>query len=337
MNKITIAEVLKGTVAGRMQSVGYMQIIPLISDLVDDAIGAPSFHSSTSDYGSLTVENKSPKDSILPFAAGFISKQAAQNHAVTKAKLVSGGRRSTINTAACIQSSQGGTIAHGDHQMTILPWIIREHSQAVKDVRKYSKLWPAIEEFNQNLGLQKRGHLEDYLNKFDKELSTFIAEFEVVPKQVGAIILMNGFVVGVERAPNYEYWNKIWKPLIRECYGSLAIQYKKNFGANPPPPKTRVPLKSVNVRSLAGIKKALKSARVQEDGNVKTIVRKFIKNQFNRTEEEKAGNLVVESLNHNQFFGQIVRRSESILYASLSTSGSWKQDQSWNEADEFKL
>jgi len=337
MNKITIAEVLKGTVAGRMQSVGYMQIIPLISDLVDDAIVAPNFHSGTKDYGTLIVENKEAGQAILPFASGFISTQRAQNHAATKAKLIGSKSKCTIDTAACIQSSQGGTIAHGDHQMTILPWTIREHAQDVKDTRSYQKLWPSIEEFNQTLGLTKRGHLEDYLNKFDKELNTFIAEFEVVPKQVGAIILMNGYVVGVERAPNYSYWNKIWKPLIRECYGSLVIQYRRQFGENPPPPKTRVPLKTVNVASFAGIKKALKAARTQEDSNVKGIVRKFIKNQFNRTEEEKSGDLAVESLKHDQFVGQIVRRDMSILYASLSTTRQWKTNQAWNESDEFKI
>ena len=337
MNKITIAEILKGTVAGRLQSVGYMQIIPLISDLVDDAIASPDFHSSTRNYGTMVVENKSTKESILPFASGYITPERAQNHAVTKAKLIAANARTTIDTAACIQSSQGGMVSHGEHQLIILPWIIREHTQAVKDVKSFNKLWPAIEEFNQNLGLQRRGHLEDYLVKFEKELNTFIAEFELVPKQVGAIILMNGFVAGVERAPNYDYWKKIWKPLIRECYGSLAIQYKRTFGNEPPPPKTRVPLKSTGIISLDGIRKALTNARTQEESNVKGIVRNFIKNQFKRKEEEKSGSLIVESLEHEQFFGQIVRRDEAVLYASLSTTGKWKHNQAWNEAEEFKL
>lgn len=337
MNEITIAEILKGTVAGRLQSVGYMQIIPLISDLVDDSMAPPDFLSSTRNYGTMVIENKSDKQSILPFGAGYITTERAQNHAATKAKLIPAKKGVVIEDAACIQSSQAGMLEHKDHQLTILPWIIREFTQSVKDIKSYSKLWPAISEFNQSLGLQSRGHLEDYLDKFGKELNTFIAEFEIVPKQVGAIILMNGFVVGIERAPNYDYWNRIWKPLIRECYGSLAIQYKKKFGENPPPPKTRVPLKSVGATSIADIKKALKDARTQEDKNAKGIVKKFITNKFIRQEEEKSGSLVVESLKHGQFFGQIVRRDESILYASLSTSGKWSENQAWNEAEEFKL
>jgi len=338
VKNITIKEILKGCEVGRIQSVGYMQVIPLLSDLVDDTIAPPKFQTSTRDYGTLVVDNPNGSDSILPFAAGFITQQKAQNHATTKAAYIPGKRQTTITNAACIQSSQGGSIQKGDHPMTILPWSIREAAMIVKDAKNYSKLWPTIEEFNQNLGLQKQGHLEYYLSSFKKQLDVFVAEFETLPNQVGAIIIMNGKVVGIEKAPNYSYWKELWTPLIRECYGSLAIQYRKQFGDNPAPPKTRVPLKSVKVTSLKDIANALDHAKKQEESNVKQIVRKFIKNQFKRDLEQSVGSdISVESLTHKQFAGQIVRNGAQVLYASLMTTGKWLMNYEFNEADDFKI
>lgn len=335
---ITIAEVLRGVTPGRIQSVGYMQIIPLISDLVDDSIAPPdNLLTSTSNYGVLHVKNPGATKTILPFAAGFITDQKAQNHAVTKAKIVAAKHTDVINTAACIQSSQGGTIREGAHKMTILPWSIREAAMVVKDQTSYNKLWPTISEFNQNLGLQNRAHLEDYLSKFSEQLDTFTAEFEVVPKQVGAIILLNGIVMGVEKAPNYVYWKAIWTPLIRECYGSLAIQYRKQFGNNPKAPKTRVPLKSVGLKTIKDIKTALETASKQEGKNVKTIINRFLKTKFNNKTEETAGNLRVQSLENNQFIGQVVRDTERVIYGSLVTTGAWIRNKDWHEADDFKM
>ena len=338
MKNITISEVLRGCEIGRIQSVGYMQVIPLLSDLVDKNIAAPRFNTATQTYGSLAVQNPNANDSILPFAAGFITEQKAQNHATTKAAYIKAHKTEVLHTAACIQSSQGGAIQNGDHPMTILPWSIREAAMILKDVKSFSKLWPTIEEFNQNLGLMKRGHLEDYLKSFEKELDTFVAEFEIVPKQIGAIVLMNGIVVGVEKAPNYDYWKTIWNPLIRECYGSLAIQYRRLSGNNPPPPKTRVPLASVKITSLKDIADAIENAKKQEDSNVKQIVRKFVKSNFKRTLEQSVGkDISVESLSHNQFTGQIVKDSDKIIYASLITTGKWIKNRDWNDAEDFKI
>jgi len=79
----------------------------------------------------------------------------------------------------------------------------------------YDRLWPAISSMNQQLGIRNTaGHLEFFLQEFGKELDRFVAEFEIVPNQVGAIILINGRVAGVERAPNPEFWESIWQPLF---------------------------------------------------------------------------------------------------------------------------
>jgi len=338
MNSITMAEILRGVTPGRMQSVGYMQIIPLVTELVDERFIPPTgIYSSTSDYGTVNIENRGSGMTILPMGTGYVVKQAAQNHAIPTAKLVKAGERATINTAACIQSSQGGTIRAGQHPMTIIPWALKEAAIMTRNRRQYQKLWGAIEEFNKRLGLMSRGHLELYLEKFKDDLDNFIAQFEVVPNQVGAIVLLNGYVMGVERAPNYEYWKAIWKPLIRECYGSLSLQFAKEAGPNPPLPKTRVPLKRAGIDTLKDVEKAYTEAKGMEDDVIRGTIRKFIKEKFKRSHEEKSGSIEVETLEHKQFKGQVVRDNDKILYASFVTTSSWNQNHDWYEADEFRI
>jgi len=338
MSNITIAEVLRGTQPGRMQSVGFMQIIPLISDLVDDRFETPeNLNTSTSDYGTVNVHNEANGMTIMPFGTAIISKQAAQNHAVPKAKLMGANERAKITTAACIQDSQGGTIRAGKHPMSILPWVLKEAAIMTRNVRQYQKLWEPIKVFNQRLGLQLRGHLEFYLEKFQDDLDQFIAHFEIVPKQVGAIMLLDGAVLGVERAPNYNYWKAIWKPLVRECYGSLMIQFAKEKGANPGLPKSRVPLKFKGSNSLTDISKALTEAKAKEDEMIKKVVRKFITEKFKQEPEETKGTIVVENLTHKQFTGQVVRDEDKVVYASLITRQAWSRNHTWYEADEFSM
>jgi hypothetical protein len=337
--EITIKDILKGTKPGRMQTVGYMQIIPLVSDLVDDNFAMPNTAEiGTAGYGSMVVKNTDSEfPMILPFGAGFIVKQAAQDHATPSAKVIKKNQQITINNAACIQESQGGHIKKGQHEMTILPWSIKEMALETKEKEKYDKLWPAIRQFNTSLGLMDRGHLEDFVKKFKDDLDEFLGQFEVVHKQVGAIILMNGIVAGIERAPNYRYWKELWAPLIREGYGSLAVQYAKKFGDVPPPPKTRVPLKSVGINSLEDIRKALNEAQSKETEITKGIIKKFISKRFTRSEDEIVEGLSMESINHNQFTGQIVRDSDKIVYASLITKGGWMRNKDWHEADDFEI
>ncbi len=349
MKHITIAEILRGVTSGRMQSVGYMQMIPLLSDDVDLSFDAPSnVETSTSSYGVVNLKNKGDNVTIFPSCAGILTKELAQNHAIAKATLLGSKAAKRVNNAACIQSSQGGTIKAGVHRLTILPWALKEVALKGRDFGitqnrdAYGKLWPAIAELNTMLGLSKIGNLELYLDQFKAQLNEFICQFESVRNQVGAILLINGNIMGVERAPNYDYWRTIWTPLIRESYGSLILQYIKNYGNNPPPPKTRAPLKSYGINSLADIRKALKDANAIEEKIIKKIIRTFIKEKFTHTveEEDKSKNISVEHIEHKQMTGQIVRKHDKVVYASLVTTGKWIDNPSsteWKDLEDFKI
>src|SRR5262249_43537348 len=147
------------------------------------------------------------------------------------------------------------------HELMILPAALRAKALSVRKVRDFRKLWESIQAFNKGFGIdQYGGHLEFFVRTFQKELDQFVAEFEVVPRQVGAIVLVGGEVAGVERTPSATFWRAVWGPLIRVCYGSLAIQVARE---NKAPPATRSPLR-IEARSIAGLRDALARARDAE-------------------------------------------------------------------------
>lgn len=178
-----------------MQSVGYLQIIPLLSDLEDKRFVAPNeIHVSTCDYGSLTFENHTDLITIVPVHAGYVVKEDAQDHAMAHAGIIKQNSDKQYDTAMCIQQHQGGCISKGKHKLIILPFSLREKALRSRHQTSFGKLWTSISKFNKKLGAWAEGHLEYFLNKFETELDEFVAEFESVPKQVGAIILLDGNV-----------------------------------------------------------------------------------------------------------------------------------------------
>lgn len=335
--KITIREILKGTTVGRMQSVGYLQVIPLLSDLQDERFASPNdVVVGTSDYGSMVFDNPTDQLFIVPVQAGYVVKQKAQDHAMAHTGLVPKKQTKTYKTAMCIQQSQGGHISKGKHKLLILPFSLRETALLKRKEKGYNKLWEAISTFNANLGASKHGHLEYFLKKFKAELNEFVAEFEAVPNQVGAIVLLDGQVVGIERTPSTSYWNAVWPALIRECYGSLAIEYKQSLGGKPSLPKDRVYLPE-SVGSLPELKKALQDAETEMEELAKAKVRELLEDPFKRVQEEKISSLEIETLEHEQFLGQIIHEEQQILYASMIVSKKWFRQKDWLESKAFSI
>ena len=338
VRKITIAEILKGAEAGRMQSVGYLQVIPLLSDIQEERIVSPEeLRVSTSGYGSMVFENGSGKVSVVPAHAGYVVKQAAQDHAMAGAGFVGKRRNRSFDNAMCVQQSQGGYIKPDKHKMMILPFSLREHAYDKLGEKGYNKLWQSISEFNERLGLKKHGHVEYFMDKFKEELDQFVAEFEPVPRQIGALVLLDGKLVGVERAPNYSYWLSIWPALIRECYGSLAIEYRKSMGDQPRPPQVKVPLPD-QVASLEELQEALKKAREAEEEMAREKVRELIEDEFTRKREDKMEGFTMETVHHDQLFGQIVLdEGQMVVYASLVLRDKWDKKRARNQAKPFSL
>lgn len=335
---ITIAEILRGTEAGRMQSVGYMQVIPLTSDLQDEAFASPDeVVMETTSYGTMAFENPTNGILIVPTHAGYMVSQGAQDHVMAHTGIIEKGKNKTYKTAMCVQQTQGGYITKGKHKLSILPFSLREKALKVRDTKSYSKLWGEITKLNKNFGLSGSGHLEYFMNHFEKELNQFVAEFECVPKQVGAIILLDGEVIGIERTPNYAYWKAVWPALIRECYGSRAIEYQYKKGGKTAVAKARFALEDENIKTLEDLKAALKAAEGKEDEFAKKAIRDLLDMPFEVKAEERTAGYTVSTAEQDQFIGQIVHDKNIIAYASLLLRKGWGKKSKWKMAKAFSI
>lgn len=72
--------------------------------------------------------------------------------------------------------------------------------------REFQRLWPQLAALNDRMGLGASADLRTFLTYFTVQLDRFVAEFEREQGQVGAVVLADGQVLGVERAPSPAYW-----------------------------------------------------------------------------------------------------------------------------------
>ncbi len=338
-----IRDIMRGLKPGVAQTVGNMTVVPLVSDIVDDAIASPRvLEMETRGYGTVVAYNTGSDTekglTFSPMGNVIMTDKAAQNHVVPNMKIIKKGKTVKFGAAACVQERQGGLIPRARHRIMLLPIAMREDALDTRKRKNHGKLWASIREFNCSLGLQKTGHLEYFVKHYRKEMDEFIAQFEIIPRQVGAVILIGGQVVGVERCPNFHYFKTMWRPLIRECYGSYSIQAARAGGADYP--GIRVPLSSRKAKSLSGIRKALARAGMEEEKRIKRTVNAFIRERFKREVEERTAGFTVETLISRRFKGQMVRKGSVPLMFSFVATLDWLTDpnqEKYASADEFRM
>ncbi len=323
--KTTFREVLSGCTPGRIQTVAHMQVIPL---LAEEALDDPRFVSpvqarptvSTTNYGSLRIKN--PTDSVLlvPPHAAYMTKKAAQDHALPSGGVLKPREDHTFNTAICIEQSQGGTMPAGEHEMNLLPLSLRERAWAIRNESNYGRLWPAIGEFNRGFGISGSSHMSYFFDRYTDELDVFVAEFEPVLRQVGAIFLVNGRVAGLERSPSAAFFRSIWEPLVRDCYGSKAMEAARSSE----PPETRVALRpgASTLGELADhLQEAVEKERVAVRGVVDPILSEEVELTRDHDLEVHGERLELLSLETSRFAGQVIRTSTGrVVFSSLVAS-----------------
>jgi hypothetical protein len=335
-SKITLTEILRGTKPGNMQSVGIMQVIPLTGEYYDDRFVSPkSSKVSTRGYGKLDFENTTDSLLIIPSNASYIVKEKAQDHAMARAGIVGGRQSKTYDNAMCIQQTQSGLIASGDYKMMILPFSLREAALELRDVKEYNKLWKYIDKFNKQFSINVGGELVHFFSRFEKELDTFVAEFENIPGQVGAVILINGEVVGIERAPSEEYWNSVWTALIRECYGSLAVEISRLQKEVAAPPETRAFVRKAD--SLEDLKEAVNEAKEKEKRIAAEKINELFVEEFKVKTDEKLDDIKVQTVESRDFTGQVIRDSQRVVYSSVIATQYRMKNRSWNKEPGFSV
>jgi len=179
---------------------------------------------------------------------------------------------------------------------------------------QYNALWNHISEFRATYGDRGVGNLVEFLERFGKELDEFVAQFEIVPHQVGALVLVAGKVVGIERAPSVAFWDKVWSPLIRVCYGSLALRVSRE---NPAVPETRLPL-GQKAGTLDALRGFLANARILSQKLVeKTIQLVGPKGLVIAPDSESMGKARLLTLASQEYAGQLVYNGDKPVYASI--------------------
>lgn len=222
---------------GSIQNVDEMTILPILGENRIKNIAKPNDINfrRTRGYGNMEFENSNSSGfGIIPSNTMVLSKQAAQDHAMSDVGLVPANTSITFENACCIQQSQGGYLdgSKDDNEYNILPLGLRKKllSSTFRNKIGFDKLWPAITEWISNVPgiINGCGHLEYFFTPFKKELEDFVAEFEPVEGQLGAAIFFNDIPVGLEIMPTVDHWSNYWKWLIRGCYGAQLLNLKKS-------------------------------------------------------------------------------------------------------------
>jgi hypothetical protein len=316
MRSLTIAEILRGTGPGLTQSAGAMAVIPLLGD--DDATFAPpDLEVGTTGYGSVLLRNDSDRPTLVPPGAGWVVAHQAQDHALGGGALLRPGESRQIDTAMCIQQTQGGLIERAKHALLILPARLRGQALAMRHVKDFRKLWEGLQALNQGNGITgSGGHLSYFLRAFAQQLDEFVAEFEILPRQVGAVILVGGEIVGVERAPSAAYWQAVWGPLLRVCYGSLAVESARE---NKAPPATRVPVATAAARTLAEVRAALVRADREEQDAVSARLEALRPESLQLAEapDDQLDAISLHTVAGARLAGQAATVDGAVRYASL--------------------
>ncbi|HSA52631.1 MAG TPA: DUF6569 family protein [Yinghuangia sp.] len=321
----TVGDLLAGARPGSVQSVGRMQVLPLLAgDAPTADLGDPSaLGISTGDYGTLFFRNESPGPVLVPSHLAVIVSQAAQDHAMPRAALVAAGAERSYTAAMCIQQSQGGLIRHGRHRLAVLPPALREAASDLPAEPGYNRLWPAVSQFKNSARVTGAANLVQFLKRFATELDQFVAEFECVDDQIGAVVLMDDRVIGVERAPSHTYWQALWEPLIRFCYGAEAV--RRDAAGVPVDLGGRVPLGTSRggdgADTLSLLAATVRDANAREQAHAETAAEEIGRASILVGVDEAEHDIAVGTVVSDTLVGAYALDGETPVYASLTARG----------------
>lgn len=333
-------KLLKGLAFGTPQTSGMMTIIPLIGEDVKEEMGSikDTKFNSTYSYGSMVFQNTSDKPVILPSGYTVITKQSAQDHGLPFAAVIEPERTKQFDCACCVEQTQPGMInGNGVVDFNLLPLMIRKDhfkkfvlNERPDSVRMdFGRLWDSISQFQSELVGKNEAHISYFFTKFVDELNKFNAEFEIVPKQRGAVILINEEMVGLEIVPTHDDWTIIWKKLIRDCYGSEVVRLTKLNLVKTFKENQKQKLDITHCQSIEEIEEAIENHTDhylhEIEGRIKNVFSKEKKRhthyQALRLEGNKTDRIQysLESSNGGKNMFEIFQTDDEVLYCSMIT------------------
>jgi len=322
-DKIEIGDLLSGYTIDRenIQSVGNMTVIPIISDTEFTNVASQNEVTLKSDpeYGRLTFQNVAGEIGIAPQGWTMINDQPAQDRTIPFAHLIKVKGQKTI-PANCVQPSQGGhfDVRKLDHDsfMILAPSLRKlayDKNGSYKDGNDYSPLWDGLEKWVSKSGVNG---LQKFYSQYEDKLNEFVAQFEPVKNQLGAIVLINDRIVAIDILPKYENWNQSWRAFIRDSYGAEAVRVIENGNAEVHTPL----LKMEDVETLEDLEAEYVKTKDEFVNSLRTKVGTMAHIAINRTKQEQIDELAMTKLDGGGFKGQAVYHGGNhVVYMSLVT------------------
>ena len=311
-----IQRLLEGRTIGQPLHYGHLSMIPIFgSNCQAGAYAAPETAlklTSVRTYGEMHLNNLAEKPTIVPLNLGYF-QQGAQNHALCTGWILAPNEEKLFKDACCIQASQGGYIKNSDERFIVLPHQLRKKALALQGINNYSKLWSSIALFNNGLGLKNRGHLDELKQAFQPELLQTTYHLELQPNQTGAIFLCQDEVMGIELAPDANYWAELHKPLVMYCYAPLRLQLEQQNIE----PKRGQALNTEGVTTLKALKEVYQTTQMNRMVTAKNTVTTIGGERFEAQTHQKFDNDKLLNIKTMTFEGQAVMHGQAVAYVSL--------------------
>lgn len=306
-----IKDILQGYKPVEPQMVGVMWQIPIVTDKPYDPVGNVGDLSLERDVGyeRLSFKNESQHITVIPHGFMYLKQKGAQDRVVGSAHIID---KTLEVDADCLEPSEGGHMGSGQKDWSILPLGLKLTAWEKHGDGKYDSLWPSIKVYLKNAGLEGQALLK-FFDSYKKELDEFIAQFEPVMNQVGAIIMFGDRVVGIEVMPNYTFWKEMWRPIIRDCYGADAtVLIKKGLGLGYKPVLDIESIKNIGDLEVE-VKKTQNKAKTFAEQAIDHVLGQEV---ASRT-KENIGDWSMLDIESDEYKGQIVRHGpEHMIYMS---------------------
>lgn len=302
-----LGEFLKGLEAREPQTVGNMTVIPLVAPATEyNGVGtvADVYLNRDIAYDRLQMASSAAAPTIIPSGYALITKEKAQDRAVGSKTIIPANKAQEVN-AFCVQSSQCGYMLKenkSQQEFRMLPAPVRMVAYKHRDTRRFSALWESLGKYNKSLGVNG-DFLKSFFDEHKDRLSQFVAEFELVPYQRGAIILINDELVGVELSPNPLAFSAQWEVLIRDCYGSEAIAKQSRHQA--------IDESALfgEVDDLEDLEKRLDEVEDREFEFAESQVRMVLEQDGKQSVRQTENDLSVVDIETGEFVGQAVKKA----------------------------
>lgn len=341
---MNIKTILKGYRLGTSQVVGNLRMIPILTDTPFTKMsGMESIYLKKDvSYETLIMANNNDSIAVIPQGLMYVTSEKAQDRAIGSAHLIKGKGEKSVDVD-CLQPSQCGYMSDKkeDREYGILPKSLRVIALEKAGDGQYDTLWKDIEKFLNVTGL-KGQEIVKFFKEFKDELETFIAQYEPVDKQVGAIFIINNVLLGIEIMPTYEAWLKMWRPLVRDCYGSEAILFNKKGYSRV---FFKPILKTSEVETFEDLEDKVNDLEQEEKSFVSEIISEYMDSELNGDETEIVGDFSMQTFKGGKFVGQAVQHGpEHFVYVSLMSGEITREereqkarkfDSRWNENNPY--